>query len=94
MPWEERAACGKGQFDPEIFFGSTASDERRAKAVCGTCTVRVDCLAAALAGRLEFGVWGGLNERERRGLIRRNPGIRDWRAFIVENGVSRLVVRA
>jgi WhiB family transcriptional regulator, redox-sensing transcriptional regulator len=77
MPWEESAVCGR--YDPEIFFGATSNDERRAKAICATCPVRLECLASALSARVEFGVWGGLNERERRTLLRRHPGTRDWR---------------
>ena len=91
MSWEEEAACGV--FDPELFFGTTASDERRAKAICGTCAVRSECLAIALSSGMEFGVWGGLNERERRSLRRRNPGVADWRALIDERGLRRLKVR-
>lgn len=91
MSWEEEAACGA--FDPELFFGTTASDERRAKAICGTCAVRTECLAIALSSGIEFGVWGGLNERERRSLRRRNPGIADWRSLIEERGLRRLKVR-
>jgi WhiB family redox-sensing transcriptional regulator len=94
MSWEARAACAQEQFDPEIFFGNTRDDERRAKAVCGTCSVRIDCLAAALVGRLDFGIWGGLNERERRRLTRRHPQVRDWRDYLAANGLSRLSVRA
>ncbi len=89
MPWEERAACGK--YDPEIFFGTTSSDERRAKAICGTCQVRGECLASALTDRVDFGVWGGLNERERRSLLRRYAGTSDWLELVSQNGVARLV---
>lgn len=79
--WEAGALCG--QADPGLFFPSTPTMERRAKALCGRCAVREECLASALAGRVEFGVWGGLNERERRSVLRRNPGRRDWSAFAV-----------
>jgi WhiB family transcriptional regulator, redox-sensing transcriptional regulator len=88
MPWEEGAACGR--FDPELFFGTTASDERRAKAICNTCSVRRECLEAALAGPIEFGVWGGLNERERRALRRRHPTTDDWSAVVSELKPTRI----
>ena len=91
MSWEERAACAS--FDPEIFFGTTARDERRAKGVCGTCHVRKECLLVALEEGIDFGVWGGLNERERRTLRRRNAGTRDWRTYVAETGMSRLTLR-
>jgi WhiB family redox-sensing transcriptional regulator len=41
----------------------------------------VDCLADALDSRAEFGVWGGMTERERRTLLRRRPDVGSWRAF-------------
>ena len=91
MAWEEQAACGA--FDPEIFFGTTAADERRAKAICGTCGVRTECLVLALSSAMEFGVWGGLNERERRSLRRRHVGTSDWRTFIEERGVRQPSLR-
>jgi WhiB family redox-sensing transcriptional regulator len=90
MPWEERAACGR--FDPEIFFGTTAADERRAKAICATCPVRIECLTAALSAPVDFGVWGGLNERERRTVRRRNPATNDWSEVVIELKPSRLGV--
>jgi WhiB family transcriptional regulator, redox-sensing transcriptional regulator len=39
--------------------------EMAAKAVCGGCPVRVECLAWALASDEQLGVWGGMSERER-----------------------------
>jgi WhiB family redox-sensing transcriptional regulator len=68
MSWEERARCG--QYDPEIFFDPTARAERKAKSICAQCPVRMDCLASALSVRAEFGVWGGLNGKERSSLLR------------------------
>jgi len=91
MSWEEFAACAT--FDPEIFFGTTARDERRAKGVCGTCSVRKECLVAALESGIDFGVWGGMNERERRTIRRRNGGRSDWRTYVAEVGMSRLTLR-
>jgi WhiB family redox-sensing transcriptional regulator len=43
--------------------------ERRAKDVCSSCSVRRDCLEYALRIREPHGIWGGLNEAERRVLI-------------------------
>jgi WhiB family redox-sensing transcriptional regulator len=36
-------------------------------------------LADALDNQVEFGVWGGMTERERRALLRRHPHISSWR---------------
>lgn len=61
--WRLRAAC-RGQ-DTEMWFdGDTAA----AKAECRRCPVVSDCLGLALANGLTYGVWGGLDEKERRAL--------------------------
>ena len=71
--WRTSAAC-RG-CDVELFFpvGSTgpAVDQiAAAKAVCGHCPVRADCLDFALVTNQESGVWGGATEEERRRLRR------------------------
>ena len=43
--------------------------EARAKRICATCPVRRDCLGYALRIREPHGIWGGLNEVERRQLL-------------------------
>ena len=43
--------------------------ERRATAICATCSVRRDCLDYALRIREPHGIWGGLSEVERRTLL-------------------------
>ena len=42
--------------------------EVKAKEICGACAVRLECLNYALQIREQHGVWGGLNEEERRQL--------------------------
>jgi WhiB family redox-sensing transcriptional regulator len=37
--------------------------------VCHTCPVRRECLDFALRIREPYGIWGGLNEIERRDLL-------------------------
>jgi WhiB family transcriptional regulator, redox-sensing transcriptional regulator len=44
--------------------------------------IRTEYLAEALDGHHEFGVWGGMTERERRALLRRRPGVQDWHALL------------
>ncbi len=73
--WGSRAACR--QADPDTLFVQGAA-QNRAKAVCLGCPVRTECLADALDNRVEFGVWGGMTERERRALLRRRPDVRSW----------------
>jgi WhiB family redox-sensing transcriptional regulator len=76
--WAARGACR--DVDPESLFVAGAA-QHQAKVICYTCPVRVDCLADALDSRTEFGVWGGLTERERRTLLRRLPDVESWREF-------------
>ncbi|MCX4633469.1 MULTISPECIES: WhiB family transcriptional regulator [unclassified Streptomyces] len=56
--------------------------QNRAKAVCGGCPVRTECLAHALDQRIEHGVWGGMTDRERRALLRRRPTVTSWRKLL------------
>ncbi len=72
MPWAERGACRDA--DPDSLFVPGAA-QHRAKRICRDCPVRLDCLAEALDHRMEFGIWGGLTERERRSLLRRRPDV-------------------
>ena len=44
---------------PELFFAEKPEILDRAKALCRTCPVRVQCLAGALHRREPWGVWGG-----------------------------------
>jgi len=76
--WASRGACR--DVDPETLFVVGAA-QHKAKVICLRCPVRFDCLADALDSRTEFGVWGGMTERERRTLLRRRPDIASWRAF-------------
>ncbi len=46
-------------FDPELFFAEAPSDVEHAKSLCGSCPVRIPCLAGALERREPWGVWGG-----------------------------------
>jgi WhiB family redox-sensing transcriptional regulator len=76
--WSAQAACREAQ--PDSLFVKGA-EQNKAKQVCGTCRVRSECLAEALENRIEWGVWGGMTERERRALIRKNPGA-SWRQVL------------
>jgi WhiB family redox-sensing transcriptional regulator len=35
-----------------------------------------------LDNRIEFGVWGGLTERQRRALLRTRPDITNWTEYL------------
>jgi WhiB family redox-sensing transcriptional regulator len=75
--WTARAACGKGKVAPDALFVEGAA-QRDARSVCSSCVVRMECLADALDSRADFGVWGGMTERERRALRRRRPEVESW----------------
>lgn len=79
--WASLGLCHTG--DPDVLFVRGAA-QNLAKHVCRSCPVRVECLADALDNRVEFGVWGGMTERERRALLRRRPDVTSWRELFEE----------
>ena len=54
-----------------MFITDPGTPTEPARAVCGACTVRSDCLAYALADPSLVGLWGGTTEKERRQMRRR-----------------------
>jgi WhiB family transcriptional regulator, redox-sensing transcriptional regulator len=72
--WQARAACRGPQ--AAVFFPPTHAErkedklarETRAKEICGTCCVQRACLEYAIRIREPHGIWGGLNEVERKQL--------------------------
>jgi WhiB family redox-sensing transcriptional regulator len=75
--WQMKASCRGPQaavfFPPTTFERKDEKDERegRAKAICEMCSVRKACLDYALRIREPHGIWGGLNEQERKQLLHR-----------------------
>ena len=78
--WPSRAACRAT--DPDELFVQGAA-QNKVKVICRGCPVRAECLADALDNRIEFGVWGGMTERERRALLRRRPNVTSWRRLLM-----------
>ncbi|GAA2128707.1 hypothetical protein GCM10009843_29460 [Nocardioides bigeumensis] len=76
--WAAAALCREAE--PDALFVRGAK-QNKAKQLCGGCPVRAECLAEALDNQVEWGVWGGLTERERRALLRQQPGT-SWRAVL------------
>jgi hypothetical protein len=66
--WRGRGLCVGA--DPEAFFPSHGDPGAEARQVCSACAVRSACLDYATAAD-EFGIWGGLDQQERRNLKRR-----------------------
>lgn len=77
--WAESAACRSTR--PDALFVRGAA-QNRAKLLCSQCPVRTECLAEALTHNIEWGVWGGMTERERRALLRRRPNVTSWRRLL------------
>ncbi|RLP08160.1 Transcription factor WhiB [Propionibacterium australiense] len=72
--WMMQAAC-RGMGD-DLF--PEASEQQSARSICTKCPVRRECLAVALDDRIEWGIWGGMTERERRALLRERPCVKSW----------------
>lgn len=64
--WKKSAAC-KGM-DPNLFFsGRYTEEQKQAKKICATCPVKQACREYGLSlGVGEGGIWGGLNQNDRR----------------------------
>jgi len=74
LAWRLDAACK--HLPTELFFpvghGPGAQAQTNvAKAVCGACSVRAECLNYALGANAQYGVFGGMSEEERREVRRR-----------------------
>jgi WhiB family transcriptional regulator, redox-sensing transcriptional regulator len=79
--WDWRLAAACRHADPELFFpvgttGPSASQIAQAKEVCRTCPVRTACLGWALQSGIDYGIWGGTTETERRALRMATAGQR------------------
>jgi WhiB family transcriptional regulator, redox-sensing transcriptional regulator len=75
--WQAKAAC-RGPQSWAFFPPSHAerkeeksTREIRAKAICRECHVRGDCLEYAIRIREPHGIWGGMNEVERKVVLDR-----------------------
>ncbi|QDN57350.1 WhiB family transcriptional regulator [Streptomyces sp. S1D4-20] len=71
--WRHQAACLTK--DPELWFPAGDSGPylhtiEQAKAICAACPVTAACLQYALTEGIDSGIFGGLNEKERRSIRR------------------------
>jgi WhiB family transcriptional regulator, redox-sensing transcriptional regulator len=76
--WVSKALCLSTDPD-ELFVRGKA--QHKAAAICRHCPVVTECLAEALDNQVEFGVWGGMTERQRRALLKQHPEVVSWSAF-------------
>jgi WhiB family transcriptional regulator, redox-sensing transcriptional regulator len=74
--WRAGAEC---QSDNAVYFYAPSHFERKpekdwregiARALCGRCKVREQCLNYSIEVEEGHGIWGGLNELERSRLLR------------------------
>lgn len=79
--WWREAACRDAP--PEVMHVAGAAQNRVVRRFCQDCPVRFECLVEALDGDIEWGVWGGLTERQRRALKKRNPHVKRWRPIVM-----------
>lgn len=75
--WRGNAACQRDNatvfFPPPHFELKPEKDAREgaARSLCQACPVQQHCLDHSLTVQEPHGIWGGLNELERRRLIRK-----------------------
>jgi WhiB family transcriptional regulator, redox-sensing transcriptional regulator len=77
--WVSKASCRTT--DPDELFVRGAA-QRKAAVICRHCPVMQECAADALDNKVEFGVWGGMTERQRRTLLKEHPEVVSWSDFL------------
>lgn len=81
LEWQDDAACNA--YDNVLFFGEEGESEidkqareGHAKSICQRCPVREPCLEFAMETNQKYGIWGGMNDKERASLKRRRARAR------------------
>lgn len=67
LRWMDEASCL--DVPPEIMFSRRPDARQRGRATCAGCPVRIECSEYALDEQIEHGLFGGLDEDERRALL-------------------------
>jgi WhiB family transcriptional regulator, redox-sensing transcriptional regulator len=84
--WAQHGVCSRTA-EPDAMFVRGGA-QQKAKQVCIGCPVIAQCLADSLDNQTEFGVWGGMTERQRRALLKRRPQVESWRALFEADRVG------
>ncbi len=79
--WVMEAVCRTTDPD-ELFVRGSA--QRKAAVICRHCPVVKQCAAEALDKRVEYGIWGGMTERQRRALLRQHPEVVSWADYFMK----------
>lgn len=79
--WHDDAVCR--DMPQEIFYGKedrtgkarhhpslTVDEVAKARAICNTCPVQLECLRSSIVNREEFGIWGGSTAGQRKQWIK------------------------
>jgi WhiB family transcriptional regulator, redox-sensing transcriptional regulator len=75
VDWMNLAACRGARRD--LFFpGEFELADPAALIMCAICPVRNACLQYAIDNDVEFGIWGGLTEQQRRNINERRHRVR------------------
>jgi WhiB family redox-sensing transcriptional regulator len=84
--------CRSG--DADLWFAESPVQLEQAKALCGPCPIRAECLAGALNRAEPWGVWGG--EIFERGAVvpRKRPRGRPRKEDVARDAVLRVEVAA
>src|SRR5262245_54358584 len=82
------------QYDPDLWFADDPADLEVAKALCGGCPLKVECLDGALERGEPWGVWGG--EIFERGAVvaRKRPRGRPRKDDVARDAALRVEVAA
>ncbi len=80
------------QYDPDLWFADSPAELEIAKAICGECPLRLECLAGAVERREPWGVWGG--EIFERGVVvpRKRPRGRPRKEDAARDAIARVEV--
>ena len=100
IAWVSQGLCRSA--DPDQLFVRGAAQRKAAAptwwdqareddVICRHCPVIVECGADALDNRVEFGVWGGMTERQRRALLKQHPEVMSWSDFFAAQRKHRIV---
>lgn len=75
--WQDKGLCKTDGVDATVFFNDERvrgperqARESAAKKICTACPIKTECLEHALAVPEDFGVWGGLTEKERMVIVK------------------------
>lgn len=63
----DRAKCQGA--DTELFFPVSLAESVPARRICFGCEIRLDCAQWAINTGQQYGIWGGMDEKERRAAV-------------------------